>query len=281
MKYFISLKSFSLTSDEKNLLSKDEVCGVVLFGKNILGAETTKRLIRDIKSVKKELKIAVDEEGGIVSRFTHLMANYSQPYCATLPTNQVREYYKTRSNCMRDIGIDVNFAPVVDQSLSETSYLYKRSYGADINKIIELSQICIEEQRKAGLESCLKHFPGHGRVVEDSHAVLPIVNITNDEWKNNEFKIFKNLIDFGVENIMVGHLKFPMINNQIASVSTYWIKNILKRDLGFKGKVISDDICMKGLSDNIDIKDKNIFNEAGLDELIITEQENELLKVLL
>lgn len=280
MNYFISLKSTKLSAEEKNLLVKPEICGVVLFGRNILNYETTKKFIDEIKTVRPNIKIAVDEEGGLVSRLTHLIANYSQPYIATLSQQEVRDYYKTRSHFLKKLGIDINFAPVVDISLSENSYMFKRSYGSDANKIIALSKICIEEQKKIGLLSCIKHFPGHGRAVDNSHEKLPVVNISREEWDNLELKIFKGIIENGIEYVMVGHLLFPHIDNKVSSVSNYWVSDVLKQQLNFKGKVISDDICMKGLSESIDTSNIKNFENSGLDELIITDQKHPILNRL-
>lgn len=280
MEYFISVKSTKLSGEEKNLLKKPTICGVVLYGRNILSYETTKHFIDEIKAVRPDIKIAVDEEGGLVSRFSHLMANYSQPYIATLPLKQVRNYYKTRSHFLKNLGIDINFAPVVDISLSENSYLFKRSYASDSDKIITLSKICIEEQKNADLVSCIKHFPGHGRALDNSHEKLPVVNISWEEWSNLELKIFSNVIKSGVECVMVGHLLFPQINSQISSVSNYWVSDVLKQQLNFKGKVICDDICMKGLSESIDTSTVKVFENVGLDELIVTDQEHPILQRL-
>lgn len=277
MQYFISLKSTQLSEKEKALLEKPEVCGVVLFDVNILSLETTKRLIAEIKTVKPNLKIAIDEEGGTVSRLSHLMANYSQPYIATLPLTEVREYYKTRSGFLKELGIDINFAPVVDISLSESSSIFKRSYGSDPNKIVDLANICIAEQQKAGILSCIKHFPGHGRAIDDSHEKLPLVKISKNEWNSLELKVFQGVIEKGVDYVMVGHLLFPQIHSEISSVSNYWISTVLKKQLKFKGKVISDDICMKGLSESIDTGSVQVFEKAGLNELIITNQNHPIL----
>lgn len=259
------------------MLEKSAVCGVLLFGRNVLSYETTKKLVNEIKAVRSNIKIAVDEEGGIVSRFTHLIANYSQPYIATLPLEQVRDYYKMRSQFLKNLGVDINFAPVVDISLSEDSYIFKRSYGLDLEKIITLSNICIEEQRNAGLLSCIKHFPGHGRAIDNSHEKLPVVSISQEEWNNMEFKVFKSVIDNGVDCVMVGHLLFPKISDQISSVSNYWINDVLKQQLNFKGKVICDDIFMKGLSESIDTSTVKSFEGVGLDQLIISDPENQIL----
>jgi beta-N-acetylhexosaminidase len=269
-----------LKNDEERLLTNPKVIGVVLYGRNILGTKSTQNLIRNIKSVRKDLQIAVDEEGGIVSRFTHLIPNYSQPYCATIPVKIVRRYYKQRSEFLKTVGIDLNFAPLVDIAFDETSSVYKRAYGGDVDKIIELSSVCIEEQKKVGLLSCLKHFPGHGRSAEDSHRKLPVINIDMEEWMAVEGKIFHDLIAIGVEYVMVGHILFPKINPDISSVSRFWVNEILKRKLNYKGNIISDDICMEELDEIRKIRDERPFREAGQDQLIITGQGHPLIRQL-
>lgn len=280
MKFFISLESAKLSDKEVGLLKKPEICGVILFGKNILSFETTKILINKIKSIREDILIGIDEEGGVVSRLTHLIPNYSQPYISALPLEDVRSYYKMRSKFLKKLGIDINFAPVVDISLSEDAYMFKRSFGSDTEKVINLSKICISEQKKEGILSCIKHFPGHGRTIENSHEKLPIVNITQEEWDAKELKIFKALIDYKVEYIMVGHLLFPRISNEVSSISKYWVTEILRNKLNFKGKIISDDIRMKGLSESIDTSKLDTFKDVGLDELIISDPKNLILTSL-
>lgn len=277
MKYIVSINSTVLTRKEIELLKNKDVSSVILYGKNILSKETTQKLIKSIKSINKQLKIFVDEEGGIVSRFQHLLPNYSQPYCSTISTEETRNYYKNRSHILKDIGIDVNLAPIVDLALNEQSVMYKRSYGDNLKKVVELAKICIEEQEKAGIESCIKHFPGHGLTTQDSHEELPTVDINYSTWGIEEGHIFKELVNFGVKNILVGHLMYPKISDQITSVSDYWINKVLREKLKYKGKVILDDICMKGFPQDItSVKLENL----NIDEAIVTEQDHKFLKDL-
>src|SRR3989337_2984478 len=177
MQYFVSVASRRLGRKENDILQKPNVTGVVLFSQNIGSYVSTGSLIKEIKSVKSELKIAVDEEGGAgFSRFAHLFPSFSQPYISTLSVQAAREHYRVKSEFLRDLGIDINLAPVVDLAPDDNSYMYKRSFGNDQGKIIELSLICLEQQRHAGVESCLKHFPGHGFTSVDSHENLPSID---------------------------------------------------------------------------------------------------------
>lgn len=250
-KFVISVEGTTLTKDEKTTLGRSDVGGVVLYGRNILGYDTTKFLVGEIKSIDSNLKICVDEEGGVVSRFSHLFPNYSQSYCSTLSESEVRAYYKKRSAFLKAIEIDVNFAPVVDIAFSENSVMYKRSYGSSVESVISLAAVCIEEQRRAGIETCLKHFPGHGKTLVDSHEELSVVDISLEEWLGEEGEVFRKLIKKEPEYIMVGHILFPQIDKKPASSSDRWVNDVLRDRLGFKGKVVVDDVQMKGFSGEI------------------------------
>lgn len=280
MKFIVSLSGTEITAEESEFLSQSEIGGVILFGKNIQSQETTRRLISDIKSVNSSLLICIDEEGGLVSRIQHFFPNLSQPYCGLISASEVRDYYKKRSEILKSLGIDINFAPVVDIALDEESVMYKRAFGSSVEKIVELARICVEEQKKAGLISCLKHFPGHGRVATDSHEETPYINGDFATWEKIEGKIFSNLINSGVNSVMVGHLVYPDINKDIATYSSFWINTVLKEQFGFTGQIISDDLSMKGLPE-LDINElKKKLNEVNFDLVIISDKNHPLLTTL-
>lgn len=280
MKFLVSLPGTELTTEDTELLTKKEVGGVVLFGKNILSQETTKRLIGDIKSLDSSLLIGIDEEGGLVSRIQHFFPNLSQPYCGLISNSEVRNYYQKRSEILKSLGIDINFAPVVDIAIDEESIMYKRAFGSSVEKIVDLARICVEEQKKAGLTSCLKHFPGHGRVSTDSHEETPYISGNLLTWENLDGKIFKDLISSGVDSVMVGHLVYPEINKDVATYSSFWVNTVLRKQLGFTGKVISDDMSMKGLPElNINELNKKL-NEVNFDLVIVTDRKSPLLTSL-
>lgn len=278
MKYFVSLNSSIVSKEERLLLLKESVAGVVLFGKNIKSYQTTANLIRDIKKIRGDLLIAIDEEGGFVSRFTHLIPNYSQPYTKTIRAKDAREYYKMRSEFLVKIGIDINFAPVVDLVSGEDDFMYKRSFGDDKNKVVEMATICLEEQRRAKIKSCLKHFPGHGFTTVDSHVDLPTVDMSMKDWLNGPGEVFRQLVNLLPEYIMTAHVVYPQIDTKPGTVSPLWVKEILREKFAFAGQVISDDITMKGLAKTVNTADKNLFENVGLDFLIITDQNHPFLQ---
>lgn len=278
MKFLISLSGTELTPDEIQLLSQKRVGGVVLFGRNILSQETTSRLINDIKSLNHSLLVCIDEEGGLVSRIQHFFPNYSQPYCGLISSPEVRDYYRKRSEILKGLGVDINLAPVVDIATQEKSIMYKRAFGSSVEKVVELSRICIEEQRRVGILSCIKHFPGHGRVSTDSHEETPFIEGDFSSWDGIEGKIFRDLISSGVDCVMVGHLVFRDIDKDVATYSSFWVNTVLRKQFGFAGKVISDDLSMRGLPE-LGVNELNEkLDEVKFDLVIVTDKNHFILK---
>jgi len=266
MEYFISLGGQEISAHEAALIAEPRVSGVVLFGRNIGSLKSTKSLIDQLKGHKSDLQIAVDEEGGLVSRFNHLIDSPSQPYIASLKDeNKIRRIYRRRSEFLRDVGVTINLAPVVDLSPNQLSYMYKRSFGSDPDEVVRLASVCIEEQKKAGIASCLKHFPGHGDTDIDSHHDLPHIHQNLEEWRQSEGLIFSRLINEAQpELIMVGHLIYPKIDTLPASLSAKWI-DILKGELGYLGKTITDDIAMEAVDHNLSERE---VTQAGVDIIL-------------
>lgn len=277
MKFLVSLSGTELTKDDVQLLSQKAVGGVVLFGRNIFSQKTTKRLINDIKSLNHSLLICIDEEGGLVSRIQHFFPNYSQPYCGLISHSEVRDFYRKRSEILKTLGVDINLAPVVDIATEERSIMYKRAFGSSVEKVVELSRICIEEQKQAGVLSCLKHFPGHGRVSTDSHEETPFIEGNFSTWNKVEGKIFKDLINSGVDCVMIGHLVYRDIDKEVATYSSFWVNTVLRKQLGFTGKVVSDDLSMKGLPE-LGVKElTEKLNEVNFDLVIVSDKNHFIL----
>lgn len=274
VKFLISLSGTELAKDEVRLLSQKAVGGVVLYGRNILSQETTRRLIDDIKSLNHSLLVCIDEEGGLVSRIQHFFPNYSQPYCGLISYAEVRDYYRKRSVILKALGVDINLAPVVDIAIKERSVMYKRAFGPSVEKVVELSRICIEEQKRAGISSCLKHFPGHGRVSADSHEETPFIEGDFSTWNDIEGRIFRDLISSGVDYVMIGHLVYRDIDKDVATYSSFWVNTVLRKQLGFTGKVVSDDLSMKGLPE-LGVKElTEKLNEVNFDLVIVTDKNH-------
>ncbi len=283
MKYIVSLEGVEIDRKEKKLLQNPSVGGVILYLRNILFREP-KDLANFIGEIRKTsgrpIKMYVDEEGGLVSRLCRFTENWSPSYIGYLYSQDpgknekpIRDYLSKKAKFLKDVGIDVNLAPVVDYHPDHSTDLSGRALGYGNKEIIvNLGKIWIEEHSKMGVESCLKHFPGIGRTETDPHKDLPKIGVSKEDWEANESYIFKNLLKTGVGNILVSHAEYPAIRNgEVSSLSSFWIEKIRElsgdRDL----KIISDDMCMDAVS-NKEVSDR-MFEELGYDSIIVTEPE--------
>lgn len=277
-KYLISIKSHKLDKGETAALKRDEVGGIVLYGKNILTDEQIRKLIKDIKTVRESCLVAVDEEGGIVSRFSHIFPSLSQAYLSAqrefdFLTLNASRFYNERAKFLKSLGVDINLAPVADIAFDEFSALFKRSYGSDPQKVANLVVLCIQQQKRESLLSCVKHFPGLGRTTVDSHQETPRIDVSFEDWKLSDTIPFKAAVNAGVEAVLVGHCLYPQIDSKVTSISDVWINRLLRKDLGFGGLVIIDDIRMSGfpLEEGRREEVEKTFADLGVSFVIDTE----------
>lgn len=271
--WFVSVPFTVLQDQDRELLERPDVTGVVLYGQNIGSMATTQALIEEIKGIKKDVKVGIDEEGGVVSRLYHLTESLSQPYIATLTPKEAKEYYKRRATFMRTIGIDINFAPVVDLAPDEDSVMYKRSFGAVPEVVVEYGRVCIEAQKAMGVESCLKHFPGLGGSSTDSHEELPEIDTSYTDWRESDRVIYAELLKSNPEYIMVGHVRYPHIDTAPASSSQRWMHEL--EVLGWQGRTMIDEVGMKGFDPHASAE--HLYS-IGIDIALIKEQNHPYLR---
>ena len=212
---------------------------------------TLKKLIARYQAAAKyPLLISIDAEWGLAMR----MENTPQyPYAITLGaiTDNNKLIYDVGRNIAHDCkvaGIHWNLAPVVDiNNNPDNPVIGYRSFGASKTNVLQKAKAFIEGAKSEGVLSCIKHFPGHGDTATDSHLGLPIIKKTKEELWNNELYPFKELIQEGIEAVMVGHLAVPALSNGkaiSATISKDIIKGVLRNELGFTGVVISDALNM-------------------------------------
>lgn len=247
----IGIDSSGAQLDKRSIqaLQNTKPFGVVLMRKNIQSYEQTKSLIESIHQYGRTLgiriRVAVDEEGGSVSRLNHL-PEYPKAFNGV--SNFSEDLQKQHAKFLKDLGFDINFAPVADVGYEEGSIVFNRSFSSDENAVSNWVASVIRNQKEVGVESTLKHFPGHGRVKEDSHHVAAATDTSLEEWLEKDSKPFRTGIENNVENIMTGHITFTQVDSGNATVSEKWLKDILRNQLGFKGRIISDDLKMHGLN---------------------------------
>ena len=249
-----SLEGASLTSEDKKLLSNKHVGGIILFSKNFESQLQIQSLCSEIKSVKENIIIAVDQEGGRVQRFKNEFT--------LLPSMQDLGDYAAKKNNMgicHEVGwlmaseliasgIDISFAPVLDVDRETSSIIGNRAFSNDPKLLIELARNFINGMNEAGMLATGKHFPGHGGIFEDSHISEPVDFRSYEKLLEIDLKPFIELKN-SLGAVMTAHITFPKIDDICVSYSNLWIKKILKEKLAFKGIVFSDDLSMKGAGD--------------------------------
>jgi beta-N-acetylhexosaminidase len=188
------------------------------------------------------LMISVDQEGGKVTRlkngFTPMLDNQTIASYGDLLLAKQQAIISGKE--LFDAGINVNFSPVVDICNNP------RSYGISPEVVIDFARQSIEGFHQAGIKTTLKHYPGHGDAVEDSHYNLPIISKTLKELQNHELKPFEALAN-SVDVIMTGHLLMNLIDSENCATLSPVLLGILRNDIGFKGVIITDSLVMQGV----------------------------------
>jgi beta-N-acetylhexosaminidase len=230
--------------------------------------------VREIHAVKENIIIAVDQEGGRVQRFEKEFTKIPSMREVSVfkRENDDQELIKDLawlvSSELISVGIDINFAPVLDINRNISSIIGDRSFSDDFSELINNASDYIDGMHEAGMKSTGKHFPGHGNVIEDSHLELPKDQRKLQDLINTDIKPYIELNE-KLDVIMCAHILFSEVDKNIPSFSHTWIKDILRNKINFKGLIISDDLSMIG-SGNQSLTNKvKMSFDAGCDMVII------------
>ncbi len=266
----ISIKGSKLTASEIKLLKKEKPWGIILFKRNIINFRQTKDLTQKIRSCMKDpfYPILIDEEGGKVSRLSELFSTkeFSQYFFGLLYEKNNKKgkliykyYLETICNILNDLGININTIPVMDLLQSSTHEVIKsRSYSNKAKTIKILGKFCISFLKKKKIASVSKHVPGHGCAKSDSHFNLPIVYKKKSKLYKEDFSLFKKI---NSNFMMTAHILYKNIDSKnLATFSRNIISQIIRKKLNFKGILISDDISMKALSQNLSANANKALN---------------------
>lgn len=259
------------------------VGGIVLMENNLAGptelvAMTDAYYQFGIERNGVPLLVGIDEEGGTVLRIGK-NSNFNVEYIGNMSdittTSAAYEVGKTLGGYLNTYGINVDFAPVADVCWNQANEVVrKRSFSSDANIVSEMVEQEIYGLQSQGVSATLKHFPGHGGTTEDSHVGYAYVYSTIDELRNGDLKPFKRGIEAGVELIMVGHICAPQTDSgeMPASLSKYWITDILRDEMGFEGVVITDALNMGAISSHYSSAEACLKAfEAGTDILLMPQ----------
>jgi beta-N-acetylhexosaminidase len=263
--------------EAKLLIQKLHVGGIIYYNwaNQLSSLKQVQNLSRSLQKLAKiPLLIAVDQEGGSVNRlqegFTLFPSNLQ-----TARTNQPKLSQKVAFAIGQELlsaGINMNLAPVVDiNNNPDNPVIGSRSFGDNANCVTLFAKYALQGYRQAGIITCLKHFPGHGDVVVDSHQELPIIQKTKKQLAELELLPFYQLAN-QADSIMTAHILVPALDSQnCATLSKSILTNLLREEIGFKGVVVSDSLVMQGLLNNCSCIEEAAINaiNAGCDLLIL------------
>ncbi len=252
----ISIKSYNLSDKEEKLIAKEKPWGLILFKRNIKSLTQVIRLIKKIRKLAKDTKfpIMIDEEGKTVSRLSKIIVQkYSQKTFGDIyrfnPKVSLiiyKNYINNLTSLLKKIGININTVPVLDVIRKKTHKIIgNRSFSSDPRIVKMLGKICVNQYKLNKLGTVIKHIPGHGCAFSDSHLKTPKVKLNKKYLNKIDFFPFKsNSSQFA----MTAHVLYSAIDkNNVATFSKKIISKIIRKKIGFKGIIISDDISMKAL----------------------------------
>jgi beta-N-acetylhexosaminidase len=284
----LDLEGLSLTKAEEELLRHPHVGGVILFARNFVSALQVITLVQEIRAVRPELIIAVDQEGGRVQRF-------KEDFIKIPPMKVFGDMYEKDSNQARHasyqagwlmasevlaVGVDISFAPILDLDCGISQVIGDRAFHASPEVAVALLREFIRGMQDAGMATTGKHFPGHGSVAADSHIALPVDDRSWQEIEAHDLKPFVALAK-ELQGIMPAHVIYSKVDDKPAGFSPFWLQTILRERLGFDGVIFSDDLSMEGAVATGSFADRmNAALDAGCDMVLVCNHRQGALEVL-
>ena len=267
----------------KDALAQYAVGGLVYFSKNIQSEEQIKEMLNNSQFYARyELFLAVDEEGGSVARVAGAgigtAVDGAQAIGATGDSNNAYNAGVTIGSTLSGLGFNLDFAPVADIASVENSVMAGRAYGLDAQTTIPFVTAMMQGLQEQNVTACLKHFPGNGATIQDAHTGIAVSNRTAEEFRAEELTVFQAGIDAGANMIMVSHMAVPALtgDNTPCSLSKTVVTNILRREMGFDGVIITDALNMSAISDYKSSDEAAIDAlKAGCDMLLMPEDFEE------
>ena len=286
---FVGIDDTVISEKSKELINKYKVGGIILFKRNIVNSEQTIKLINSLKSENFKnpvpLFLGIDQEGGRVSRISEefIVTPTGKEIGSTNDKDFAFRIGGILGKQVSYLGLNLDFAPVLDiYSNAKNTVIGDRAFGKDENVVSNISTEVIKGINSQNIIPVVKHFPGHGDTVIDSHVGLPKVEHDYERLNNFELVPFKRAIENNIDMLMVGHILLTKIDSENpATMSKTIISDILREDLRFKGVVITDDMVMGAIIDNYSIEDASIKSiQAGSDIVLIGHGYETVVKVV-
>lgn len=273
----IGIQGTKVDDDSLYMLHQFHMGGVILFDRNMDSPEQVKQLTSDLQAQSNEkvpLFIGIDEEGGDVVRMAEKLTPppSQKEIGATGDIEQAKTWAIKTAKSLKDMGINVNFAPVADVGSND-----KRSYSTDTNTVIDFVRAATEGYQQENIIYSLKHFPGIGKGRVDSHVDSSSIDVAKEVLMAEDILPFKTIIDENEPNdyfILVSHLKYPALDEEYpASLSSKIMIDLLRNELGYKGIIITDDMEMGAVANHNDFRSIGVKAvKAGVDIVLVCHE---------
>jgi len=250
----IDIAGTMLTEVDRARLAHPLVGGLILFARNWRDRRQLTALTAEIKTLRDDLLICVDHEGGRVQRFrtdgfTHLppMRALGELWMrdALAATDAATACGHVLASELRACGVDLSFTPVLDLDHGPSGVIGDRAFHRDARVVTMLAKSVMHGLLQAGMAACGKHFPGHGFVAADSHVDVPIDRRTLKAILAEDAAPY-GWLSTSLQSVMPAHVIYPRVDALPAGFSTRWLQDILRGQLAFNGAIFSDDLSMAG-----------------------------------
>jgi len=276
--FIVGLSGVTLDDYDKAILGKIKPAGILLLKRNFDHTrkypewlELLKRLLSEVRNYveRDELIVSIDHEGGRVHRVPAPITKFPE---AERYAERSKEVAKAMAIELRSLGINLSWSPLSDiHSNPANPIIGARAFGKTPEQVIQRSLEFLKSLQENGVLGCSKHYPGHGDTSTDSHLELPTLNLSEAQLRSRELLPFKAMVEAEVPFIMTAHILFPQIDPHFpATLSQKILNDILRKELGYNGIIISDDLDMKAVSDGFK-REENVGNaiNAGCDMFIV------------
>jgi beta-N-acetylhexosaminidase len=274
----IGISGLVLTAQERDWLQHPAVASVILFKRNFASREQVADLAQAIRdAAPRPVLLCVDQEGGRVQRFREgyhplpSLEGFGRRYATDRDgaLELAREHAWLMASEIRATGVDLSFAPVVDLGRGNLA-IGDRAFDADPAVVAEFTRAYVAGMHEAGMAATLKHFPGHGSVLEDTHFDAAIDPRPLDVLRAEDLVPFAAGIAAGADAVMLAHVTYPAVAPEPAGYSPRWIGDILRGEMGFRGVVFSDDIGMAAAESAGGIRARiDAHLDAGCDVVLV------------
>ncbi|MEU4561270.1 glycoside hydrolase family 3 N-terminal domain-containing protein [Actinoplanes sp. NPDC023936] len=232
-------------------LVADGLAGHTLFATNVADIAQLAALTGTLRSARPDVLVAIDEEGGDVTRLGHRTGS---PYPGNAALGAVddpdltRRVYAAIGGDLAAAGVNLDLAPTVDvNTADENPIIGTRSFGADPDLVARHAAAAVIGLESTGVAACAKHFPGHGATVSDSHLELPTVDVPLDVLRRRDLPPFAAAVAAGAQAVMSAHIRVPALTGDLpATFSRAALTGLLRDELGFRGTIVTDALEMRG-----------------------------------